>query len=296
MEVAEELILSGLPNPARNRKPGADLIEQNPGLIDRVIRLRTRTCRGNIAIPLCAKAILGGLLLPEAVAMEEESRLCAELCRTPNSRHMVENFVVNRSKARKRPQGAKPGPVEQLAIIGTPDTIVAQMYLPLLDSSKVNKLVLIVCPEYRPQCEAVNQAREATNLTFADEVTAVIERYLADHVTSGKLTTEAALSARQKVIVTPFASELIADCDVVLEALPDDLSIKLGAYALVDSAKAKSDKPYRIFSITRSLPFQELASAPGIPRTLLGCSCSNRARSRRWLGLLKLAMTQRPPP
>jgi 3-hydroxybutyryl-CoA dehydrogenase len=93
-----------------------------------------------------------------------------------------------------------------------------------------------------------------------------LERSLAKQVEKGKLTAEDAAALRQRVTVTAHLAEL-ADCELVIETVVEDLEVKMELFRALDSVV--SPKAI-IATCTSTLPIIDLAMQVSNPERVCG--------------------------
>ncbi len=101
---------------------------------------------------------------------------------------------------------------------------------------------------------------------FLDRGTATIEKSLQKAVSKGKLTGEAASAARARIRTTTALSDL-KGCDLVVEAVTEDATLKKTVFALLDGLLG----PHAILaSNTSSISITELAASTKRPDRFIG--------------------------
>jgi 3-hydroxybutyryl-CoA dehydrogenase len=73
-----------------------------------------------------------------------------------------------------------------------------------------------------------------TNSEILDKAIQFTDQYLTERVTKGKLSTEAADQARKILAFVPIVDEAVADADLVIEAIIENLAIKRKLFAQLD--------------------------------------------------------------
>ena len=100
-----------------------------------------------------------------------------------------------------------------------------------------------------------------------DRAVAQIGRDLDEGVARGKLTAEAASAARGRVRVLTDLEAGVRDADFVIEAVPEDIRLKLSTFARLDRAC----RPEIVLATnTSALSVTEIASAVGSPGRVAG--------------------------
>ncbi len=107
----------------------------------------------------------------------------------------------------------------------------------------------------------------------ADAMVASLEKSLAKQVDRGKLEQDVADEVRGRVSATAELSDL-ADCDLVIESVVEDLQVKRGLFAELDEVcKAETI----LATNTSTLPVVEMAVATGRPDKVVGVHFFNPA-------------------
>lgn len=107
----------------------------------------------------------------------------------------------------------------------------------------------------------------------ADAMLVALDKSLAKQVDKGKLDADDAKAARERVSATSELADL-ADCDLVLESIVEDLAVKKQLFAELD----KIVKPGAILATnTSTLPVVELAVETGRPERVCGVHFFNPA-------------------
>ncbi|HLM30454.1 MAG TPA: 3-hydroxybutyryl-CoA dehydrogenase [Solirubrobacterales bacterium] len=117
--------------------------------------------------------------------------------------------------------------------------------------------------------------------------TAQIEKQLERAVSRGKLSEDEAREVRERIAPTLDYGNL-ADCDLVIEAITEDLDVKLGMWREVDGI-AKPDAV--LATNTSSLPVGEQGAATGRPERFLGLHFFNPAQVMPLLEVVRADQT-----
>ena len=113
---------------------------------------------------------------------------------------------------------------------------------------------VVAAAGYKTVVLEVNQATLAAGFARA-------EKFFADRVAKGKISSEAGANALNRMSGASNPSDL-ADCDLIIEAIIENLDAKRAAYA---SVEAVIKKETIIASNTSSLPIMELAAGTHRP-------------------------------
>ena len=132
-------------------------------------------------------------------------------------------------------------------------------------------------------------ALRARSMEKGDASRAKLDQSLAKQVERGKLGDEERQAALSRVSVTTDLSDL-GECDVVVEAVPEDLAVKRELFAALDAAT----KPDALLATTTSsMPVIECAMATGRPERVIGLHFFNPAPVMR---LVEVVTTVRSDP
>jgi 3-hydroxybutyryl-CoA dehydrogenase len=121
----------------------------------------------------------------------------------------------------------------------------------------------------------------------AAEAIASIEKSLAKALERGKLTREQTDAARASIEASTDL-EVFADCDVVIEAIAEDLDVKLEHFRQLD---AIAPRHAILASTTSSLPVIALAAATSRPEQVAGMHFFNPATVMRLVEVVKTVRT-----
>ena len=118
-------------------------------------------------------------------------------------------------------------------------------------------------------------------------VRAAISTSLDKQVQRGRLTAEAAAESLGRITGTTALDDL-ADCDLVIEAVVEDLAVKRALFAALDEVQ----KPGAVLATTTSsLPVVELAMATSRPQDVVGMHWFNPAQVMRLVELVPTVLT-----
>jgi 3-hydroxybutyryl-CoA dehydrogenase len=116
------------------------------------------------------------------------------------------------------------------------------------------------------------------------EITAVLEKGVA----TGKVAGEAAVAARQRIATTRALEEAAREADLVIEAVPERMEVKLEVFAALDRAA----KPAAILaSNTSSLSITEMAAATRRPQKVVGMHFFNPVHRMKLLEVVRALET-----
>jgi 3-hydroxybutyryl-CoA dehydrogenase len=121
----------------------------------------------------------------------------------------------------------------------------------------------------------------------AAESAAAIEKSLARAVSKGKMTEEDLEQTRAR-ITTTTDMEAFADCDIVIEAIAEELAIKLEHFKQLDEILPKHAI---LASTTSSLPVVALAAVTSRPEQVVGMHFFNPAAVMRLVEVIRTVRT-----
>lgn len=205
-----------------------------------VLQVKAKT---NLTGPVSAASLIMQVRdLPEAEASGLESQLFAQEARSPFGRGLVSLFV-HKGGARSAFAEVDSPAIKKLAIVGAGGPMGAGIAALAAAVESIERLVLI----------DVEQDRLAIALRR-------IEKYLE----------KSGLAAHQKAvalakIVTALDYEALADCDAIIEAVPEIEALKREIYAQIATVMAAraEQKPWFLLTNTSALDLDVLASELG---------------------------------
>ncbi|HYM80292.1 MAG TPA: 3-hydroxyacyl-CoA dehydrogenase [Candidatus Limnocylindria bacterium] len=116
------------------------------------------------------------------------------------------------------------------------------------------------------------------------EVTALLDKGLA----AGKVTPEAAASAKTRLNITGALSAAVPKADLVIEAVPEDIGLKVELFRSLDQLAP----PHAILaSNTSSLSITEMAAASGRPSQVVGMHYFNPVHRMKLLEVVRALET-----
>ena len=119
---------------------------------------------------------------------------------------------------------------------------------------------------------------------MSDDLSAMLERGVA----TGKVDDAAAIAARSRLSTARSLEDAVRDADLVIEAVPEDIGLKVGVFAALDRAA----KPSAILaSNTSSLSITEMAAATSRPRQVVGMHFFNPVPRMKLLEVVRALET-----
>lgn len=209
--------------------------------------------KGNYPAPPAAlKVVLGALTMPRDKAFELESATFARLAVTPESRNLVGVYFATQ-ESKKAPQNARPEvSIKVVGVLGA-----GVMGAGIAQSAAYAGYTVVLYDKFP-------QGLEKGKASITELFDGLVEKR--------KLTREAADAMLAKItFTTDFAP--LADCDIVVEAIVEDLGVKNQAWADVQSvirAKHGLSKRFIRGSNTSSLKVKRMADASDEPEMFGG--------------------------
>lgn len=119
---------------------------------------------------------------------------------------------------------------------------------------------------------------------MSDDLSAMLERGVA----TGKVDDAAAIAARGRLSTARSLEDAVRDADLVIEAVPEDIGLKVGVFAALDRAA----RPSAILaSNTSSLSVTEMAAATSRPRQVVGMHFFNPVPRMKLLEVVRALET-----
>ncbi len=119
---------------------------------------------------------------------------------------------------------------------------------------------------------------------MSDDLSAMLERGVA----TGKVDDAAAIAARSRLSTARSLEDAVRDADLMIEAVPEDIGLKVGVFAALDRAA----KPSAILaSNTSSLSITEMAAATARPRQVVGMHFFNPVPRMKLLEVVRALET-----
>lgn len=217
------------------------LMERNP--IGRMILNKMvsngiyKETRGNFPAPPAAlKVALASLTVPESVAFAMESKAFGRLAVTPESRNLVGLFFAGQ-EAKKSPNGAVPSiEITHVGVMGA-----GVMGAGMAQAALYSGYTVVLYDKFK---EGLEKGRKTINDLFAS----LVEK--------GKLT-QAEVDAKLAKITYTTEFAPLAQCQVVLEAILEDMKIKQEALVELDKLGVR---PWWFGTNTSSLEVTEMTS------------------------------------
>jgi 3-hydroxyacyl-CoA dehydrogenase len=213
----------------------------------------------------CIDAVALALLHPVPEGSRREFELFRQLVETPESKALRYAFFADRNAGRMPalPQGLTPRAIHRVGIVGT-GTMGSGIAIACLDAGLTTIL---------------------TDATAAALATgrAHIEAHYASAVRKGRLT-EAAVEERLQRLQATDSFEGLSGCDLVIEAVFEDLDVKRAVFRELDRAM----KPSAVLaSNTSTLDLNEIAAATGRPADVVGLHFFSPANVMRLLEVVR---------
>ena len=255
--------------PNGSRRTADRAVASDPDAIDSFVAANAARLRGLEAPAACIEAIRAATTLPFREGLAHEVALFMRLAVGRQSQAMRHLFFAERAAARidGLPPGLEPLPVRTVGIVGA-GTMGSGIATGVLQAGFDTVLV----------------ERDRAAL---DRGVALIARNTERSVAAGRLTAFTADEAMARLAPTlDFAA--IADCDLVIEAVFEDLDAKIDVFRRLD-ATARPDAI--LASNTSFLDIDRIAAATSRPDRVLGLHFFSPANIMRLLEIVRGART-----
>ncbi|MGC1302776.1 MAG: 3-hydroxyacyl-CoA dehydrogenase NAD-binding domain-containing protein, partial [Caulobacteraceae bacterium] len=239
------------------------------GLFDRFKAANARRFRGFIAPSRCLQAVKAAVELPFDEGIALERRLFVELLQGEQSAAQRYAFFAERQAARVAdiPETVQPLPIRKVGVIGA-GTMGGGISMNFLNAG-----IPVVMVEAK--AEALERGK------------AVIRRNYDNTARKGRLTPEA-VETRMGLLDATLEFDRLADCDLVIEAVFELMSVKKEVFARLD----KVARPGAILaSNTSYLDVNEIASVTSRPGSVIGLHFFSPANVMRLLEVVRGSRT-----
>jgi len=268
--LAERFVAEG--RPLRRLSAIDDKLEaarRDPGIFDRFRQEIERQARGYLAPFKCIEAVRAAVTLPFAEGLRRERELFLECLASPQSRAQIHAFFAER-EATKIPDVPRDTPTRP---IGTAAVIGAGTMGGGIAMTFANAGIPVV---------VVEASEEAL-----DRGLAVVRKNYAATVEKGRLT-PAEMERRLALIRGTLAWETVADADIVVEAVFEEMAVKQEVFGRLD----RLCQPTAILATnTSTLDVDRIAQATSRPGQVIGTHFFSPANVMRLLELVRGART-----
>ncbi|MBA4205418.1 MAG: 3-hydroxyacyl-CoA dehydrogenase [Polymorphum sp.] len=195
------------------------------------------------------KSVFEGLQLPMDLALQVESRYFANVLQSPEAANMIRSLFVSMqelNKGARRPQDVKPNKIKKIGVLGAGFMGAGISYV----TAKAGIDVVLIDRD---------QAAADKGKAHSDEL-------MSKAVSRGHATAE----EKEKLLarITPTDNyDLLADCDLVIEAVFEDREVKR---VVTEKAEAAMKARAIYASNTSTLPITSLAEASCRPKNFIG--------------------------
>jgi 3-hydroxyacyl-CoA dehydrogenase len=241
--------------------PGDDL----PGLIARTRTQVARDWRGFPAPARCVDAVEAAIVQPFDDGIRFERRTFLELVETPESRALRHSFFAERAAGKVAGIGpdVKPRKIESVAIVGA-GTMGSGIAIAMANAG-LRTILLDTTPE------AIQRAG------------AHIEKTWSSAVARGRLD-QASFERRMALVETSTDMSRLAEADLVIEAVYEDLEVKHAVFARIEAAA----RPDAILATnTSTLDVDAIAARTRDPSRVLGLHFFSPANVMRLLEIVR---------
>jgi 3-hydroxyacyl-CoA dehydrogenase len=268
--LAERLVAEG--RPLRKLSATDDKLEaarRDPGIFDRFRQEIERQARGYLAPFKCIEAVRAAVTLPFAEGLRRERELFLECLASPQSRAQIHAFFAEReaTKIPDVPRDTPARPIGTAAVIGA-GTMGGGIAMTFANAGIPVAVV-----------EASGEA--------LDRGLAVVRKNYAATVEKGRLT-PAEMERRLALIRGTLAWEAVAQADIVVEAVFEEMAVKQEVFGRLD----RLCKPTAILATnTSTLDVDRIAQATSRPGQVIGTHFFSPANVMRLLELVRGART-----
>lgn len=256
---AEGLVAAGRPLRRVRDETAAPPIE--PGFFDDFAKSIARQTRGQLAPELIVKCVKAAVELPFDEGLKRERELFKQCHASTQSKSMIHLFFAERtaSKIPDLPPETRPGKLEKVGVVGA-GTMGGGITMNFLNAGIPVTLLEV--------------SREAL-----DKGIATIERNYAATVKKGRLSEEA-MEKRMALIspTTDYAD--LADADMVIEAVFEDMEVKRPVFRKLDEVV---NKDAVLASNTSTLDIDAIAAETSRPEKVIGTHFFSPANVMRLL-------------
>ena len=266
LDYTRELLAQGAP-----RRPVGEMPAPAPIDFDAAIAAVKKRARGQMSPVWAARAVQAACELPFAEGLKRERELFTELMNSDQREGLVHAFFAERAVA-KLPElkGVEPRPLQAVGIIGG-GTMGAGIATAALLAGLSVTLV-----------EMTDEAAQAAR--------GRIEGNLKGAVKRGKISEERFAELTGKALTLTTSYDDLADADLVIEAVFEDMDVKKQVFAKLDAAC----KPGAVLATNTSyLDINEIAAATGRPQDVIGLHFFSPAHVMK---LLEVVVADRTAP
>jgi len=267
---AERLVAEG--RPLRRIADLEDRVRQVPATVFETVRKGIeRAARGYLAPFKCIESVRAATTLPFTEGLARERQLFMECMHSPQSKAQIHVFFSEREVARIPDIGkdVPARPIKGAAVIGA-GTMGGGIAMNFANAGIPVRLIEV-------SREALDRGLEVVRHNYA----ATVEK--------GRLS-QADMDRRMSLIRGTVSYDEIADADVVVEAVFEELELKAEVFARLD----KAAKPDAILaSNTSTLDIDAMAAATSRPGQVIGTHFFSPANVMRLLEIVRGARTSR---
>ncbi|MDG5493288.1 3-hydroxyacyl-CoA dehydrogenase NAD-binding domain-containing protein [Niveispirillum sp. BGYR6] len=265
-----QVIAAGKPLPrVRDREDALKEGRNDPGLFDRFRAANARAFRGFKAPENIIRAVEAAVTLPFEQGIKREWELFLELLGSTQSAAQRYAFFAERGvgKIPDLPTDAKPLPISRIGVIGA-GTMGGGIAMNFLNSGLPVTIV--------------ERAQESL-----DRGIDTIRRNYANTVAKGRLS-ETEMERRMALLTPTLDMQALAGCDLVIEAVFENIDLKKQIFATLDGIAA----PHAILaSNTSFLDLDAIAAVTARPQQVIGLHFFSPANVMRLLEVVRGRMT-----
>ncbi len=255
----------------RDREDKIAAARADMGVFDRFKAANARRFRGFIAPSKCLEAVKGSVELPFDDGVKLERKLFMELLQGEQSAAQRYAFFSERlaGKVADVPEGAPTIPIRKVGVLGA-GTMGGGISMNFLNAG-----IPVTMVEVKP--EALERGK------------GIIRKNYENTAKKGRLTA-ADVETRMGLLNPTLDFDALADCDLIIEAVFENMDIKKEVFARLD----KVAKPGAILaSNTSYLDVNEIASVTSRPEAVIGLHFFSPANVMRLLEVVRGAKTDK---
>jgi 3-hydroxyacyl-CoA dehydrogenase len=243
----------------------------DPGLFDRFRSANARRFKGFEAPAKCLEAVRAAVTLPFDEGIQFERRTFVELLQSPQSAAQRYAFFAERQAAKTDvPEDTQVLPIKKVGVIGA-GTMGGGIAMNFLNAGLPVTIV-----EAKPEA--------------LDRGVGVVRRNYENTAKKGRLKPED-VETRMGLLSPTLEFDQLADCDLVIEAVFEDMAVKKDVFARLD----RIAKPGAILATNTSyLDVNEIAASTSRPESVIGLHFFSPANVMRLLEVVRGAKTGAP--
>lgn len=263
--VRREVAAGAVLHHARSLETEVSTARSMPDIFDAAKRMAKRKWPRHEAPLRAIEAVEFGLNVDFDAAINNEAKLCAECMAGEEARALISLFFAER-QTRFAPGIPKEVPIKQLGTVG------------VLGAGAMGRNITIAAlnADYRVKLVDAKQP-------VIEQAQASIDRNYARAVEKGRID-DAVADRRRSLLSTSTDVADLGDCDLVIEAVFEDMEVKKSVFRALDKqCKAGA----LLASNTSGLDLDEIAAATGRPQDVIGLHFFNPAHVMKLLEVVR---------